>query len=106
MSHTLARSRSAISAQDRVLQSLSYKNVLQRGFAVIRDENNHPLTRAAGIGEGRAISVEFADGRISAVTGGEAPTEDPSSAARPSQSKKKLPRPEAAEEPAKQGTLF
>jgi len=106
MSHALARSRSAISAQDRVLQSLSYKNVLQRGFAVIRDENNHPLTRAAGIGEGRAISVEFADGRISAVTGGEAPTEDPSSAARPSQSKKKLPRPEAAEEPAKQGTLF
>ena len=106
MSHTLARSRSAISAQDRVLQSLSYKNVLQRGFAVIRDENNHPLTRAAGIGEGRAISVEFADGRISAVTGGEAPVDDPSPSARPSQPKKKLPKPEGADQPAKQGTLF
>ncbi|MGO7078858.1 hypothetical protein ACCT03_34440 [Rhizobium johnstonii] len=35
-SHTLIRSRAAITAQDRVLQSLSYKNVLKRGFAVVR----------------------------------------------------------------------
>ncbi|RWX76716.1 exodeoxyribonuclease VII large subunit [Neorhizobium lilium] len=104
ISHTLNRSRSAITAQDRVLQSLSYKNVLKRGFAVVRGEDDHPLTRAAGIREGLAISVEFADGRIAAVTGEggdlvDAPTVIP-------QAKKRLAKPEPASETPKQGTLF
>ncbi|WP_117193049.1 exodeoxyribonuclease VII large subunit [Rhizobium terrae] len=105
LTHMLARSRSAVAAQDRVLQSLSYKNVLKRGFAVVRGEDDRPLTRAAGIGEGLAISVEFADGRIAAVTGeGGEPVERPSM---PPQPKKKAAKPEpAAGDPPKQGSLF
>ncbi len=104
ISHALARSRDAITSQDRVLQSLSYKNVLRRGFAVVRGEDDQPLTRAAGISEGLAISVEFADGRIAAVTGeaGEL-TERPGV---PPQPKKKIsPKAEPSAQP-KQGSLF
>ena len=56
-------------AQDRMLQSLSYKNVLARGYAVIRDENDRPVSRAEGISQGQAIAIEFADGRVAAVAG-------------------------------------
>jgi exodeoxyribonuclease VII large subunit len=108
ISHALSRGRAAIVAQDRVLQSLSYKNVLKRGFAVVRDEENRPLTRAAGIGEGRAISVEFADGRIAAVTGN-----DPGAHEQPAMPppKKKAPKAETGKaetpsDPPKQGSLF
>jgi len=104
VSHTLARSRAAIAAQDRVLQSLSYKNVLKRGFAVVRGEDDKPLTRAAGIGEGMAISLEFADGRIAAVTGENGEFADrPVTVPRP---KKQVAKPEAGEKPPKQGSLF
>ncbi|MCJ9668961.1 exodeoxyribonuclease VII large subunit, partial [Neorhizobium sp. SHOUNA12B] len=104
ISHTLIRSRAAITAQDRVLQSLSYKNVLKRGFAVVRGEDDRPLTRAAGIGEGQAISVEFADGRITAVTGEGGELADPPVAA--PQPKKRPAKPEPPGGAPKQGTLF
>ncbi len=105
ISHTLLRSRSAIVAQDRVLQSLSYKNVLKRGFAVVRGEDDKPLTRAAGIGEGLALSLEFADGRIAAITGeeGEATGPHPGS---PPQPKKRSAKAEPTGDVPKQGSLF
>ena len=105
ISHTLVRSRSAITAQDRVLQSLSYKNVLNRGYAVVRGEDDKPLTRAAGIGEGLAVAIEFADGRIAAITSepgaaGEKPLPSP-------QPKKRTSKSESAGDDApKQGSLF
>jgi exodeoxyribonuclease VII large subunit len=102
--HALIRSRSAITAQDRVLQSLSYKNVLKRGYAVIRGEDDRPLTRAAGVGAGLGISVEFSDGRIAAVTGEPAEFAD-KPAASPSQ-KKRPAKPEPTGEAPKQGSLF
>ena len=49
--------------------SLSYKSVLARGFALVRDSAGTPLRQAAGVGAGMAISIEFADGRLAAVTG-------------------------------------
>src|SRR5690606_12382032 len=69
VTHAVGRSRAAILAQDRVLQSLSYMNVLKRGYAVVRDADDRPLTRAAGIATGQALSIQFSDGRIAAVAG-------------------------------------
>ncbi len=69
LSHALARRMAAVAAQDRVLQSLSYKNVLKRGFAVVRDEDGKPLTRAADIASGQAIAIQFADGGVTAIAG-------------------------------------
>ena len=43
LGHRLARLRADLHGQNRVLESLSYKNVLQRGYAVIRDAQDRPV---------------------------------------------------------------
>jgi exodeoxyribonuclease VII large subunit len=93
----MTRARGDVAAQDRVLQSLSYKNVLKRGYAVVRDDENRPVPQAAALASGMAISIEFADGQIGAITteGGPAPT-----------TKKRVVKAPTAGEPPKQGTLF
>ncbi|MGZ9723269.1 exodeoxyribonuclease VII large subunit [Rhizobium miluonense] len=105
--HQLTRARSELVAQERILQSLSYKNVLKRGYAVVRDEDDRPVSLAAALSTGAAISIEFADGRIGAVTGdGEVP---PSPAIPPSGAAPSKKRATKAAEPAalpKQGSLF
>lgn len=112
MRNAMGQRLAAVAAQDRVLQSLSYKNVLQRGYAVVRDENDQPLTRAEAIAAGAAITLEFADGRISALAGegAEPPVSTPSSSVASSSAstpKKRSAKPvEPAEGPPKQGSLF
>jgi exodeoxyribonuclease VII large subunit len=44
------------------LQSVSPASVLNRGFAIIRDENNRPVPRRAGVRAGQKLTAEFADG--------------------------------------------
>ncbi|MCA1969040.1 MAG: exodeoxyribonuclease VII large subunit [Rhizobium sp.] len=111
----LRASRAALVGQERMLQSLSYKNVLQRGYAVIRDAGDRPVSRAASLGAGAAISIEFSDGRVSAVTsGGEgAPGRSEVEPSSPPASSAVSARPAAAsrqakksEPPAGQGSLF
>ncbi len=51
-----------------LLRSLSYHGVLQRGFALVRDEHGAMVRRANGLGAQKLIEVEFADGRIDART--------------------------------------
>ena len=45
----------------QMLNSLSYKNVLTRGYAIVRDEKNQIVSRADGA---QPASIEFADGII------------------------------------------
>ncbi len=44
----------------RLLETLSYQAVLNRGFALVRDEKGMPVRRAAGISPGTALELEFA----------------------------------------------
>lgn len=44
---------------DQMLNSLSYKSVLSRGYAIVRDENNNIISSIDG---GTPKSIEFADG--------------------------------------------
>jgi exodeoxyribonuclease VII large subunit len=101
--HQLVRARGELSAQERMLQSLSYKNVLKRGYAVIRDEDNRPVSEAAMLSAGSGISIEFSDGRIGAITteGGEPPA-----GARKRGSKTSEPKAADPAAPPKQGSLF
>ena len=47
--------------------------MLNRGFALVRDQDGHPVMAAAGTRAGDTIGIEFADGRIGAkVTEGAA----------------------------------
>lgn len=107
LAHTLSRGRSALAGQDRVLQSLSYKNVLKRGYAVVRDSADRALTRAANISEGNTISIEFADGRVSAIAGDTSGSPDSGQAAPAAiPPKRKAPKPDVTSGPSKQGSLF
>jgi exodeoxyribonuclease VII large subunit len=53
----------------QMLEAVSYRGVLARGFALVRDEAGMPLRRAAEIREGQALRIEFADGELSAAAG-------------------------------------
>lgn len=45
------------------LQSVSPASVLQRGFAIVRDEENRPVMRKKDLRPEGSIEIEFADGR-------------------------------------------
>ena len=49
----------SINHMGQMLNSLSYKNVLSRGYAIVRDKNNKIITNTAG---GTPETIEFADG--------------------------------------------
>ncbi|MBI1179883.1 MAG: exodeoxyribonuclease VII large subunit [Alphaproteobacteria bacterium] len=75
----------------RVLESLSYHNVLKRGFAVVRDGGDRPVTSSRAVTPGEPLSVEFADGRAGVVAVGDGGARRPA------------PRPKP---PRSQGDLF
>ena len=45
----------------QMLNSLSYKSVLSRGYAIVRDANNQIVSRSDA---GAPATIEFADGII------------------------------------------
>jgi exodeoxyribonuclease VII large subunit len=49
-----------------LMRSLSYQSVLQRGFALVRDNEGRMIRAAGQVAGGMALEIEFADGRISA----------------------------------------
>ena len=51
----------SVSHLGQMLNSLSYKSVLLRGYAIVRDDNNKIISRADGA---HPASIEFADGII------------------------------------------
>lgn len=51
------------------LESVSYKNVLARGFAVVRDAENRPLQQASEITDGTPLTIEMQDGHVTATAG-------------------------------------
>ena len=62
------RRRDRLMAETKLFQSLGYKSVLTRGYAVVRDKNGKALPLAADLKPGQAIHIEFADGAIDATT--------------------------------------
>jgi exodeoxyribonuclease VII large subunit len=51
----------------QLLKALSYHGVLERGFALIRDDAGQPLRAAAAVTPGMRLDIEFTDGRVGAV---------------------------------------
>ena len=50
----------------QLLAAFSYRGVLARGFALVRDRASRPLRSAAAVSAGMPIDIEFADGRVGA----------------------------------------
>ena len=63
----IARLRSA----GQLLAAYSYRGVLARGFALVRDGDGRPLRAAAAVGSGMRLDIEFSDGRVGATADGE-----------------------------------
>ncbi len=87
----LAKKRNELAGLLRVLESVSYKSVLDRGYALVRGENGSIRRRAAQITGGERLNLTFADGERGAVAEGE---EAPK------------PKPRATKPRAGQGSLF
>ena len=68
----LDEARRGLAAADRLLQGLSYRNVLKRGYAVVRDGTGTPLTAVAAALPGLVLDIEFQDGHVGARVEGEA----------------------------------
>ena len=65
---TMKEKRQQLDATSRLLESLSHKGVLARGFALVRDKDGTPLHRSDAISPGQSLNIEFADGCVNATT--------------------------------------
>jgi exodeoxyribonuclease VII large subunit len=65
----LTRRYDRLEALEQLLQAFSYRRVLARGYALVRNEEGKPLREAASITSGTRLDIEFADGRVKAAAG-------------------------------------
>ncbi|MDR3467529.1 MAG: exodeoxyribonuclease VII large subunit [Xanthobacteraceae bacterium] len=77
----VGRERARVGHAAQLLAALSYRSVLARGFALVRDASGAPVHAAAGLGPGTPLGIEFADGRVAATVDGASGT--PSARATP-----------------------
>jgi exodeoxyribonuclease VII large subunit len=68
-----ARRNARLDASSQLLTALGYKQVLGRGFAVIRNPAQQPLRNKAEAATEPTLIIEFADGRLEVTTGSERP---------------------------------
>jgi exodeoxyribonuclease VII large subunit len=66
-----------------LLAAFSYRGVLARGFALVRDDKRRPLRTAVAITAGMPLEIEFSDGRVGARAESGAVIERPSPSSKP-----------------------
>jgi exodeoxyribonuclease VII large subunit len=66
----LSEDRKKLESLSRVLESISYKGVLERGFALVKGPDGSVRRRADAIQSGERLSLTFADGVREATAGG------------------------------------
>ncbi len=71
MATLLAQRKARVERAERLLAAFSYREVLKRGFALVRDGEGRPLRAAASVAAGMRLDIEFSDGRVGAVAEGE-----------------------------------
>ncbi len=87
----------------RLLESFSYKNVLGRGFALVRDGEGKPVRGSAGLAGGAPLELEFAgDDRLGVIVAGEGAAPKPEKA--PARKKSPPKKPDAKK--PEQGSLL
>ena len=108
--HAVTQRRRTLDGNAQLLSSLSYRSILNRGYAVIRDARGGMVRSASGVAPRDQLDIEVADGRIAAEVVG---TKD--AAPPPASIAETLSPPAAPAKPAKaarrsgpgdQGSLF
>lgn len=64
LTRLVAFQRQRFDGMAKLAESLSYKSVLRRGFAVVRTEKGKPVHQAADVSQWQALRLEFADGEV------------------------------------------
>src|SRR6476659_4234088 len=100
----LQRLDARVAHSGQLLGALSYRSVLTRGFALVRDQQGHAVRAAAGIGPGARLDLEFADGHVAATADAGRPAV--ARPEKPTASEQKLATPKRAVKPVGQGSLF
>lgn len=65
----LTERTSRLSSGAALLESYSYRGILERGFALVADQDEQRITSAADAKAGTPVTVEFHDGKVDAVVG-------------------------------------
>ena len=65
----LDRKRARLTALTQLFDSLNYKSVLARGYALVWDQDGRAVTSAAAVIDGQPLALEFADGKADATAG-------------------------------------
>jgi exodeoxyribonuclease VII large subunit len=103
MSTATQRLQARVANNGQLLGALSYRGVLARGFALVRDEQGHAVRAAASVGPGSLLELEFTDGRVAATADANRPAAKSAPKAVSSEPK---PAPKRAVKPVGQGSLF
>jgi exodeoxyribonuclease VII large subunit len=99
----MQRHQARVVHSGQLLAALSYRGVLARGFALVRDEQGLAVHAAGAIGPGAHLSIEFADGRVAARADADRPAVP--QPAKPA-SEPKASAPKRIIKPVGQGSLF
>ena len=77
MQHFIATRAARAERAGKLLEALSYRGVLGRGFALVRDMTGKPVRVAAAVKGGMRLDIEFTDGRVGAIADGEGGAREP-----------------------------
>jgi len=102
----LQRHDARIEHSGKLLTALSYRSVLDRGFALVRDAGGHPVHAAAAVGPNAHLTVEFADGRVGVTADANRPAATAPNPPKPATREAKPAAPKRVVKPVDQGSLF
>jgi exodeoxyribonuclease VII large subunit len=102
----MQRLEARVAHSGQLLGALSYRGVLARGFALVRDEEGHSVHTAASVGPGAPLSIEFADGRVGVTADTDRPAAVPAPASPPKPAAREAKPPKRIAKPVDQGSLF
>jgi exodeoxyribonuclease VII large subunit len=98
----LQRHAARVAHSGQLLTALSYRGVLERGFALVRDDAGRALRSASAVAPGARLTLEFADGRVNAsADNAQRSTTSPGAKGQP-----KAASPRRAAKRGEQGSLF
>ncbi len=103
MGRLLGARTAALGNRAALLESYSYRRTLERGFALVSDEQGKAIRRGGAIGSGAALSIEFFDATVSATVS--APSSDETDDGARSKTPTK-PGPQKSKSDDRQGTLI
>jgi len=100
------RRRDRLGTLGSLLGSLSYRAILARGFALVRDDAGAAIRTAAAATAAERLTLEFADGVLSARVGPADAGPDGEGAAPPAPARPRRAPRKSAVKPVVQGSLF